>query len=385
MAAPAWGQIVNNGGGVGGQITQLPLLPAQGGVGNFTGASAYFRYLGDGSEGAKDCNGNLVGRHYYTTFTIQNGETCTSTGDPLVIRATGACTIAGTLTNSPITGGAGSGATATGDWGGSSAGSGAGAANGTAGKATQVTKTGNVQVLSGGGTAGTATGGNGGNGANGSSPAATGSAFAFRDFLEQGQQFCVGGAGGVQGGSSGTNGASGGGCIILACASINFTGTVDVRGGAATPVTGNSTGEGSAGAGGVAVLSTYNWIANTGSILYNSGPIVPNTAPSIELDPNDNTGTGGYVTLTGVTTGGLDASKATITGGTSYTVAPTCKVIVNGSGLTGSPACHVTISGGAINSFVVDTAGSGATFTAYTGAGLSGISGIGYGYTLTAQ
>src|SRR5437588_10954655 len=61
-------------------------------------APAWARWLGDGSEGAGNCSTTLSGEHWYSSFTVSGGNTCTvnlSTG--LTIRSTGTCTIAGTI------------------------------------------------------------------------------------------------------------------------------------------------------------------------------------------------------------------------------------------------------------------------------------------------
>src|SRR5205807_9188176 len=57
-------------------------------------APAWARWLGDGSEGAGNCSGTLTaGEHWYTTFTVSGGNTCTVTANfAAVARATGACT-----------------------------------------------------------------------------------------------------------------------------------------------------------------------------------------------------------------------------------------------------------------------------------------------------
>src|SRR5205807_1948963 len=137
-------------------------------------APAWATWLGDGSEGAGNCSTTLQGEHWYTTFTVSGGNTCTSNiNNTLVIRATGTCTIAGTinargvdLTNSSsiAIGGAAGG------------GSGGGAAAGASGSSVT------VNWASGGGGVGLLSGGNagassGGNGFNGSTPAVTGQGY----------------------------------------------------------------------------------------------------------------------------------------------------------------------------------------------------------------
>jgi hypothetical protein len=209
------------------------------------------RYLGDGTDGAINCSTGIPAVVFATTFTVSNGNTCTTTAGNggFEIYATGACTIAGTLT-------AGSNNSALGgDFGGSGGGSGGGAAGGAAGS-----PSGNFQplTLSAGGTAG----GIGAAGGAGN----TISANQQRWVWTKPNGIFIGGARGAQGGSSGGAYGTGGPGILLSCASINFTGTINVAGIAGTSSAANSTGAGSGGGGGYVLMIARDSIVNTGQI-----------------------------------------------------------------------------------------------------------------------
>src|SRR5579864_5833166 len=70
---------------------------------------AWLRFLGDGSGLDYSCASGtciLGDEHWFSSFTVSAGATVVTTGGngPIVIRSTGACTIAGTLSDSPNTG-----------------------------------------------------------------------------------------------------------------------------------------------------------------------------------------------------------------------------------------------------------------------------------------
>ena len=215
-------------------------------------APAWLQYLGTGADGAGNCNGSLAGEYYYTTFTVTLGNTCTATtGNPpglgLVIHATGACTINGTLTaNGEENGNEDVAWVAQGGGGGGGTGAGSGSGG--------IVWNANGQTTSAaGGTAGGGTGANGG-----TYPSST--SHLARSWLESagrgwGGLYATGSAGGA-GGSSGGAGGAGGTSIILICQSITGSGTISANGANGTNSAANNTGGGGGGAGGFAVLSS---------------------------------------------------------------------------------------------------------------------------------
>jgi hypothetical protein len=232
------------------------VAPANGGLGAATGVPPHLRYLGDGSDGAYNCTTTIAGIKYFTTFTVAGGNTCTdaSTNAPTIIYATGACTIAGTLNAR----GADGGISGPGDVGGSAGAGGGGTLAGTAGGNSQPTYMTFTQYTPGG-AAGAASGGTGGNGGTPGTSVQRG----LWNFAH-GQP--LGGAAGGRGGSSGGLGGYGGQVVILQCASINFTGSIDVSGAPGADSTGNSLGAGGGGGGGVVWLIGRDSVANTGTI-----------------------------------------------------------------------------------------------------------------------
>jgi len=235
------------------------VAPAYGGTGDLTATESHapfwLRYLGDGSEGAGNCSGNLSGEHWYTTFTVSFGSTCTEnfSNTPLIIRATGACTIAGTINARGFDAGQSSG----GDWGGSGGGGGYGAANGSAAPSMTVNGIA-VNTPGSGGTSGNP-------GGAGATPAASKQKIA----QSMGTPYPKGGGPGGQGGSSGGAGGAGGEAVTIACNSISFTGTVDVSGLAGT-AGGSSTGGGGGGGGGYIILAAQS-ITNSGTLTVAGG------------------------------------------------------------------------------------------------------------------
>jgi len=221
---------------------------------------AWLAYLGNGAAGNASCPSgtcHLTDELWYQSFNVSPGATVVvgSTNGPLVIRATGACTIAGTISNSPNTA-AGGGITVNGDFGGGGGGGGGGAAAGLAGLTT--VGDGGVPIVNGG-AGGAAAGGNGGNAL---SPVNT----QYRLLLSGGSFWPVGASRGGQGGSHGGLGGNGGGPVIFVCNSMNFTGTIDVSGAPGAPATANNSGAGGGGGGGYVILSANSYVANTGVI-----------------------------------------------------------------------------------------------------------------------
>jgi hypothetical protein len=218
------------------------------------------RFLGDGSDGAITCSGNISGPKYATTFTIANGATCTSNvvNTPVTIYATGACTIAGTLNARGIDGGSLSvGAV---DYGGGGGGGGGGAAAGAVGISAAIT---NFAVSTGG--PGGALGGN-----VGIAAVALNANIARYAWNSATGWYHGGGVGGA-GGSAGGAGGKGGQGIVLTCASINFTGAINVSGAPGGDSTGNSIGAGGGGGGGYVWLIGRDSVVNAGVITATGG------------------------------------------------------------------------------------------------------------------
>lgn len=360
-----------------GVLTLSGVTPGAGGVGAMTGAPMWARFFGNGAESAGPANGTLTcGEHWYTSWTV-TGAIVASSGCSIIVRSQGTvalntgASLATTGTNGNL-----------GNLGGAGGSGGAGAANSSASSATTWfnpanAAVGGAQILSA--AAGASAGGAGNNGGVISSVLAQ-MAFSL------GYPFrCVGGGIGTAGGSTGGAAGSGGGCIVIIAPTITIASgvTLDASGGPGVAPVANSTGAGGGGGGGVIWLASESFTDSGAIYKYGGGPGGAVTQPSIQATGGgcDTTGcgTGAVLTVTGVTTGGLDAAKITITnGGSGYLTAPTCRVNAGGSGLTGSPACHFTIAAGAINAVVIDTAGSGATFTGFTTAFIGGYGANGF-------
>jgi hypothetical protein len=220
----------------------------------------WLRFLGDGSEGAYSCSSSpctLGDEHWFSSFTVPAGTTLATTGGngPIIIRSTGTCTIAGTMSDSPNSG-AGTTITGAGDFGGSGGGGGGGSGAGQNGFPTLA---GANLVINPGGSEGAIGAGNGSNGS-------TASQAQYRSLLGGGTFWPVGGGAGGPGGSNGGLGGTGGGPIILVCNTIDFTGTIDVSGGVGAPATGNNSGSGGGGGGGYVILSAVSYISKSGTI-----------------------------------------------------------------------------------------------------------------------
>jgi len=227
---------------------------------------SWLKFLGNGESGAFSCtSGNCLveDEFWVTSFNVSAGATVYSVGDgPLIIRSTGACTIAGEVANSPSFSAAqGLGQGGIGDFGGGGGGGGGGTAAGMSGFWTAGDANAEINV---GGIHGAAGGGNGGNAGSPVIP-------QYRQLLSGGTFWPVGGSIGGQGGSSGGKAGQGGGPVIFVCDSINFTGTINVSGGAGQPAPANNTGAGGGGGGGYAILSADSYVANTGTINVSGG------------------------------------------------------------------------------------------------------------------
>ena len=229
------------------------------------GPPGWLQFFGDGSEGSYSCSSGtctLSGEHWFSSFEVSTGATVVPNGQnyPTVIRSTGACTVAGTISYSPNTG-TGLSATVVGDFGGGGGGGGGGDTAGTIGSSSQY----DSLIISNGGAAGAA---GGAAGANGASPGST----QYYPLLGGGSVWPVGGSPGGQGGTNGGVGGLAGGPVIMVCNSINFTGTIDVSGGAGGDSPGINSGAGGGGGGGYVILAAPAYAANTGTINTAGGP-----------------------------------------------------------------------------------------------------------------
>jgi hypothetical protein len=245
----------------GGTVPTFPLTPTNGGVGGMINVPPHLRFLGDGSDGAINCSGNLNGVKFATTFNVSVGNTCTanSAAQALTVYATGACTIAGTLNARGQDGGV----STTGMLGATGGGGGGGAAAGIVGSASGIYPP-TTTVF--GGTAGVLSGGVGGAGSTPNVQSQRyGWTFASGNF--------TGGSKGGAGGSSGGAGGNGGQSLILVCASVSVaaTGVIDVTGAAGGNSTGNSIGAGGGGGGGVIWLVGRDSVVNLGTLTMNGG------------------------------------------------------------------------------------------------------------------
>lgn len=228
-----------------------------------TAVADWLEFLGDGAEGAYSCTSGrcaLGGEHWFSSFSVAAGASVVNAGQnsPIVIRSTGACTVSGTILNSPDSGG---GVAANGDFGAGGGGGGGGTLKGHIGY--YGVGPGTIEIISPG-SAGPASGGNGGNGA----VPATGQ---YHQLLSGGSFWPVGGGAGGVGGSSGGMGGLGGAPVILVCDSINFTGTIDVSGGPGAASPGNNSGAGGGGGAGYVIFSAVSYTANAGTINLSGG------------------------------------------------------------------------------------------------------------------
>ena len=241
---------------------------------------SWLRWVGDGSGANYVCSSgtcSLTDEIWFKSFTLSPGATLVNNGGngPLIIRATGACTIEGTVSGSSNSG-AGVTITGNGDFGGGGGGGGGGTKAGINGKTTVVVE--GIPIVNGGfgGSAG------GGNGQSGVSTAQG----QYRMFLSGGSPWPGGGAMGGAGGSGGGAAGYGGTPVIFICNTIDFTGTIDVSGGNGGNATASNTGAGGGGGAGYVVLAAVSYTANTGTI---------NTSGGIggSCNGNTNCGTGG--------------------------------------------------------------------------------------------
>ena len=342
--------------------------------------------LGTGADGAWTCgtsNPTLTGIRYYTTFTVPYGQTCTvQNAGGLVIHATGAITIYGTLnargldtSSAPSQCGGGGGG-----------GSGGGAAAGTAGEGTTVLAGGVGTATGAGGTAGSTSGGAGGS-ASTSPPTSS----AQRDVLEggcgDGFSYLGGGSGFAGGSSGGTRGFQGAGVTLIG-ASISAndgthgtTGVIDVSGGYGGPAGANSTGSGSGGGAGAVILYSQAPVTNWPTIYAAPGSGAgAGTTTSIVPEA---IGYGGICTVEpvmtlGVSAGALSGVCTVIQAGNCTATSTSAPAgwnyaVLGGGGTLGTGTVNPTWSNGTVASCTT-TAGSSSGYTAatYTASGTGG-------------
>ena len=210
-----------------------------------TATPHWLQFLGTGADGASTpITGNLSGDYYYTSFTLNSGVTLTvNSSYGLVIHATGACTINGTIST-------GSSANNYPSGGGSGGGGGYGTANGAAAPSVYFFPSTSSSLAVGGGAGGTS-----GVGGAGNTPTNT----VSRSILGAGTTDGIfwGGSTGGAGGSSGGAGGNGAGSVVLICGSITgTTGIINAVGNNGTAATTGNEGGGGGGGGGVIILSS---------------------------------------------------------------------------------------------------------------------------------
>jgi hypothetical protein len=349
-----------------------------------TTAPAWLRYLGTGADGAYEataasCTASapclLGGDKYYTTFKVDSGAYIYTNegtnGGGLVVHATRACTINGTIL---ANGTKNTTANSTyGFEGGASGGSGGGTAAGTAGKGADFTY--QVSAASASyppGTAGAASGGNGGNGSGLSN------AYFARTFANTTAGLLDGlflmGSTGMQGGSTGGVGGGAGQGFVAMCASLDGTGgVVDASGGAGAPPSANSTGAGSGGGGGVVILSSAASVTTWPTISVSGGPGGLVTVP--EMLATGGTCTTQPKATLGVTSGALSSCTVVQAGAGCGTGTGVTMNILGGGGTGGTVT--PTWSGGTLASCTA-SGGSGYAAATYTTAGTGGDGGPGW-------
>ncbi|HEX3684867.1 MAG TPA: hypothetical protein VHU83_20180 [Bryobacteraceae bacterium] len=210
---------------------------------------------------------NLTDELWFTSFSVSLGATVLNAGGngPLVIRSTGACTIAGTIDGSGGYVNTGNtGITGNGDFGGAGGGGGGGTGAGTIGLTTVFVS--GIPIANGG-AAGTSGGGAGGSGLASATNQQHG-------FIAVGSPWPGGGARGGFGygySNGGGQAGAGGTPIIFICDSIDFTGTIKANGSNGQNAAANNTGGGGGGGGGYVLLAAKTFTANSGTINTSGG------------------------------------------------------------------------------------------------------------------
>ncbi len=224
---------------------------------------SWLKWLGNGVNSFNCTSGTcrITDEIWFSSFNVSPGATVMNAGGngPLIIRATGACTIDGTVIGNGNS--LGGGISGSGDFGGGGGGGGGGAAAGQIGRTTTVIS--GIPIVNGGpgGSAG------GGTGQNGGTP----SRAQYQSFLSNGSPWPGGGGAGGRGGSAGGLGGDGGTPIIFVCNTIEFSGTIDVSGANGANATADNTGAGGGGGSGYVVFAAVSYLGNSGTIKVNGG------------------------------------------------------------------------------------------------------------------
>jgi hypothetical protein len=333
---------------------------------------AWLQYLGTGADGANiNASGVLSGEKFYTDFTVPSGKTVTvdASKGSLVVHATGACTIAGSIVasreqnnsnNSGVTGGSGGGG-------------GGGAAAGSQGKSSYPTIAASGYGSTDGGASGAAQGGAAGNGA--SMPGSLIRAFSNSGGGVDG--LYLQGAGGGQGANSGGAGGAGGGGVVLICASISGTdgsydGVIDASGGYGNPAAADATGAGGGGGGGAVILSSQAKVKSWPAVHAAGGPGALASVPQA-LANGGNCTSRPKIAL-GIASGALSSCTVAQPGaGCGAGTGIVWKIVGGGTGGT----ITATWSGGALQSCQA-RGGAGYTAATYATAGAGGDGGNGW-------
>jgi hypothetical protein len=224
----------------------------------------WLTWLGRGTNTWQCLSGTCVlnDEVWFGNFTIGAGATLLniSGNGPVIVRATGTCTIAGTINTSANYPGQ-TGITGAGDFGGGGGGGGGGAGAGTAGRTTQVIL--NVPLVNGG------LGGSSGGGAGGNGRSTT--INQYQMFISAGSDWPGGGGAGGRGANAGGAAGQGGAPVIIACNTIDFTGTINATGSNGGAAAANGQGGGGGGGGGYVLLAAKTFTATSGTILVNGG------------------------------------------------------------------------------------------------------------------
>ncbi len=352
-----------------------------------TNAPLWLQYLGTGADGsyeatAASCTSAapclLTGEKYYTSFTIDSGayayvNVAYSSSD-LVVHATGACNIYGTILANWTKNGWPN--TNKGVGGGSSGGSGGGTSAGSGGVTTYPLEIPSGSGFVTGGSGGAAGGGNGASGSSLASQVIRATANSGADGLDG---LYLTGSTGVTGGSSGGTGGEGGSGLVMMCGSINGTGgVIDASGGPGNPSAANSTGAGSGGGGGVVILSSQATVTNWPAVYVSGGPGGLVTVP--EAVATSGTCTTRPKATLGVSSGALSGSCTVAQAGVGCgTGAGVVWNVLGGGGTAGTAVINPTWSSGALASCTV-TPGTSSGYTAatYTTAGTGGDGGNGW-------
>jgi hypothetical protein len=344
-----------------------------------TAVPPWLQNFGNGADSAcAPTTGNYTGEKWCTTFNLATGNTLTvNNSNGLIVHATGAITIAGTINARGADQNGGVNLCS----GGGAGGSGGGAVAGTAGGSSTFVTGGYTTTLvpSYGGSAG-AIGAAGGN-------ASAVAASSQRAILNGGcgaDGFGMGGGVGTAGGSTGGARGMPGTGVVLIGASINGTGgVIDLSGQYGTPAAGNSTGSGSPGGGGVFIGYVPGTVTAWPTII--SAPGAPAGAGTTTTIVPEAVGVGGVgvsvepVVTLAVSAGALSGTCTVVTAGTSTATGSSAPanwsyVVLGGGGTQGTGAVNFTWSSGSVASCTI-TSGSSSGYTAatYTSAGTSGL------------